>query len=100
MTASVRRQLVMPPYVSAIHAAVGLGMLAVGIALVAASSVKPVSAVTPDVELSDLTSPAPAPAPRSAIAASEAPAPITDEIKLVFRAGGASYLRLADIARD
>ena len=99
MTESIRRQLVVPPYVAAIHLAVGLGMLATGIALVAASSGAAVTPLVPEAELAEVTPPAPAPAPRAAIAASEAAAPIADEIKLVFRADGASYMRLADLDR-
>jgi hypothetical protein len=97
MTESIRRQLVVPPHVSAIHMAVGLGMVAVGIALVA-SSTAPVAALEPEVAIE-----APASsidAPREAAAASEAAAPAADEIQLVFRAGGASYMRLADLSRD
>jgi hypothetical protein len=100
MTESIRRQLVVPPYVSAIHMAVGLGMLAAGIALVAVSSSTPVTPVMPEVELAEVTPPAPTPAPRATVAASESAAPLADEIKLVFRADGASYMRLADIERD
>jgi hypothetical protein len=100
MTESIRRQLVVPAYVSAIHMAVGLGMLAAGIALVAASSSPRVAEVAPVVELSETASPAPVTPPRAAVAASEQAAPIADEIKLVFHAGGASYLRLADLDRD
>jgi hypothetical protein len=92
---SIRRQLVVPPYVSVIYMAVGLGMVVAGIALVAASA-SPV-ALTPEVEVE---TPVPAPEPRAAVAASEQAAPIADEIKLVFRAGGASYMRLADLERD
>lgn len=99
MTESIRRQLVVPPYVSAIHMAVGLGMVAVGIALVAASSRAP-AAVAPRAELSEITPPQPIEAPREALAASEQAAPVPDEIKLVFRAAGASYLRLDAIGRD
>ncbi len=99
MTESIRRQLVVPPYVSAIHMAAGLGMVAVGIVLVAASSRTP-DQVAPRAELAEITSPAPVEAPRVALTASEQAAPIPDEIKLVFRAGGASYLRLDAIERD
>lgn len=100
MTESIRRQLVVPPYVSALHVAAGLGLLAAGVALVAASSRGQVAALTPEVELAEIASPAPAPAPRAAVAASEQAAPLLDEIELMFRAGGGSYMRLADVAQD
>ncbi len=100
MTESIRRQLVVPPYVSAIHLAVGLGMLAVGIVLVATSSGAPVTPLAPAAEIAEIATPAPPPAPRAAVSASEQPAPVADEIQLVFRADGASYMRLADLERD
>ena len=100
MTEEIRRQLVVPPHVSAIHMAAGLGLLAAGIAIVAAASGAPVPALAPEVELAEVAASTTAPAPRSAVAASEQAAPIPDEIKLVFRAGGASYMRLADVERD
>ena len=100
MTEAIRRQLVVPPYVSAIHVVAGLGLLVAGVALVAASSRAPVTALLPEVELAEGAPPAPTPAPRAAVAASEQPAPLADEIKLMFRAGGASYMRLADVERD
>jgi len=100
MIESIRRQLVVPSHVSAIHMAVGFGMLVAGIALVAVSSSAPVTPVTPEAELSEVTPPAPVAAPRAAVAASEEAAPLANEIKLVFRADDASYLRLADIERD
>lgn len=100
MTESIRRQLVVPPYVSALHMAAGLGLLAAGIGLVAASSRGQVAALAPEVELAEIAASAPAPAPRAAVAASEQAAPLLDEIELVFRAGDASYMRLADVERD
>jgi hypothetical protein len=100
MTESIRRQLVVPPYVSAIHLAAGLGLVAAGIALVAGAQGAQVAEVAPAMPLAEVTSPAPVTAPRAAVAASEAAAPLADEIKLVFRAAGASYVRLADIERD
>lgn len=97
MTESIRRQLVVPPYVSALHMALGLCMLAAGIALVAASRAKPAVATAPEVALS---APAqPLPLPRVAAAAAETQ-PIADEIKLLFRAGDATYMRLADLEHD
>jgi hypothetical protein len=98
MTESIRRQLVVPPYVSAIHMAVGLGMVAAGIVLLAASSSGPVVALEPEVELAMPS--LPVEAPREVAVASEAAAPAADEIQLVFRADGASYMRLADVERD
>lgn len=98
MTESLRRQVVVPPYVSALYMAVGLGMLATGIVLVAASATQPPPELAPALELA--AAPPSIEAPRAAVAAREAAAPAADEIKLVFRAGGASYLRLADVERD
>jgi hypothetical protein len=80
--------------------ALGLALVAGGVALVAASSSAPIAPVLPAVELDEVAPPAPLEAPRAAVAASEAAAPIPNEIKLVFRADGASFLRLADIDRD
>lgn len=97
MTESIRRQLVVPPYVSAIHMAAGLGLVTAGIMLVAASRGVPVTGDAPRVELSVE---APVEAPREAVAAIEAAAPLADEIKLVFGAGGASYMRLASLEHD
>jgi hypothetical protein len=100
MTESIRSQLVVPPHVSAIHLAAGLGLLAAGIALMAGARGAQVAEVAPTVQLAEVTPPAPVSAPRAAVAASEAAAPLADEIKLVFRAGDASYVRLADVERD
>lgn len=100
MTESIRRQLVVPPHVSAIHLAAGLGLVVAGIALVAGAREPQVAEVAPAVPLAEVTPPAPVSAPRAAVAASEAAAPLVDEIKLVLRAGDASYVRLADIERD
>jgi len=100
MTESIRRQLVVPPYASAIQVAAGLGLLAAGVGLLASSARQPVAELAPAVELAEVASPVPAPAPRAAVAASEQAAPLVDEIKLMFRAGGASYMRLADVERD
>src|SRR5690242_16790263 len=99
MTESIRRQLVVPPYVSAIHMAVGLGMVAVGVALVAASPGAPVAPIEPKVELA-APSPVAIEPPREVAAAPEVAAPVANEIKLLFRAGRDSYMRLADIERD
>jgi hypothetical protein len=100
MTESIRRQLVVPPYVSAIHLAVGLGMVAAGVAIVAVSP-EPVVALSPEVEIA---APSPSPlasaAPREVAVAPEAPAPVADEIRLLFRAGGATYMQLGAVERD
>jgi hypothetical protein len=100
MTESIRRQVAVPPYVSAIYMAIGLGMLVAGIALVAVSPGAPVPALPPAVEIAEIAMAAPTPAPRTAVAAAEAPAPLADTIQLVFRAGGATYMRLAGVERD
>jgi hypothetical protein len=100
MTESIRRQLAVPPYVSAIYMAVGLGMLGGGIALVAASPSAPVPALPPAAEIAEIAMAVPTPAPRTAVAASEAPAPVADTVQLLFRAGGATYMRLASVERD
>ncbi len=100
MTESIRRQLAVPPYVSAIYMAVGLGMLGTGIALVAVSPGAPIPALPPAVEIAEIAAPTPTPAPRMAVAAPEAPAPVADTVQLVFRAGGATYMQLAGVERD
>jgi hypothetical protein len=97
MTESIRRQLVVPPHVSAIYLVVGLTLLAAGIALVAVSSTPTPVPAAPRLEL---TAPAPEPAPpRLAMAAPETQ-PIADTIQLLFRTGGATYMRLTDLERD
>jgi hypothetical protein len=100
MTESLRRQVVVPPHVSAIYLVAGLGMVAAGVSLVVGARGAQVTPVVPDVPLAEITTPSPVAVPRAAIAASEAAAPIADEIKLMFRAGGASYIRLVDLGRD
>ena len=97
MTESIRRQLVVPPHVSAIHMALGFCMLAAGIALVAASPAGPTVATAPEIELAV---PPPAPAPPRVVEAASETQPVADEIQLLFRAGGATYMRLADLERD
>lgn len=97
MTESIRRQLVVPPHVSAIHMALGLCMLAAGIALLAASSATPAVATAPEIELAV---PPPPPAPPKVVQAATETQPVADEIQLLFRAGDATYMRLADLERD
>lgn len=100
MTESLRRQVVVPPHVSAIYLGAGLAMLAVGIALVVGARGAQVTPVMPDAPLAEIAPPSLVAAPRTAVAASEDAAPIADEIKLMFRAGDASYVRISDIERD
>lgn len=93
---SIRRQLVVPPYVSALHLALGISLLAAGIALVATSPKRPV-AVAPDVAV-NAASPEPVASKVTATASEASADPAPPPIFFVFRAGTETYMRLADAA--